>query len=161
MSYEVIKGDLIDLAKRGRFDVIAHGCNCFCRQKSGIAKQMAENFQTANSGIYSLESGFQFGEYNKLGLIEEAKRYIDNPNFIGYIEVVNMYTQYRYGTDKKHLDETALRLCLRKLNHMYKGKRVGLPQIGCGLAGGKWEEVEPIIKEELKDMDVTIVIFEK
>jgi O-acetyl-ADP-ribose deacetylase (regulator of RNase III) len=27
---KVIKGDLIQLAKDGKFDLIVHGCNCFC-----------------------------------------------------------------------------------------------------------------------------------
>jgi hypothetical protein len=32
------------------------------------------------------------------------------------------------------LDYEALALCLRKINHTFKGKHVGLPQIGCGIA---------------------------
>ena len=39
-----IDGDLIRLAKQGTFDVIAHGCNCFCTMGAGIAPQMAEAF---------------------------------------------------------------------------------------------------------------------
>jgi O-acetyl-ADP-ribose deacetylase (regulator of RNase III) len=35
-----IEGDLIDLAKRGHFDVVTHGCNCFCTMGAGIAPQM-------------------------------------------------------------------------------------------------------------------------
>ena len=30
MEYQEIEGDLIKLAQEGKFDVIAHGCNCFC-----------------------------------------------------------------------------------------------------------------------------------
>ena len=37
-----VDGDLIKLAKQGRFDVIVHGCNCFCQMGAGIAPQMAE-----------------------------------------------------------------------------------------------------------------------
>ena len=51
-----IKGDLIELAKAGEFDVIAHGCNCFNAQKSGIARQMAEEFQTNDPVRYKFES---------------------------------------------------------------------------------------------------------
>ena len=55
--------------------------------------------------------------------------------------VVNSYTQYNYGknhTDgvSKPLDYEALTMCMRKINHTFKGKRIGLPQIGAGLAGG-------------------------
>ena len=83
----------------------------------------------------------------------------------------------------KPLDYEALTLCLRKINHIFKGKHIGLPLIGCGLAGGVWDyhklpktsdeeieiyeqfyhqekkDVKTIIQEELKDMDVTIVHY--
>lgn len=29
-NLNIINDDLIDLAKNGNFDVIIHGCNCFC-----------------------------------------------------------------------------------------------------------------------------------
>jgi O-acetyl-ADP-ribose deacetylase (regulator of RNase III) len=81
--------------------------------------------------------------------------------------VVNAYTQYRYG--KNHpdgvyapLDYEALTLCMRKINHTFKGQHVGLPYlIGCGLAGGKEEKVLQILKRELKDCDVTLVKLKK
>lgn len=34
-----IKGDLIELALVGEFDVIVHGCNYFCTMGASIAKQ--------------------------------------------------------------------------------------------------------------------------
>ena len=50
---------------------------------------------------------------------------------------------------------------MRKINHQYKGNKIGLPLIGAGLAGGDWNVIEKIIEKELKDMDVTIVKFKK
>lgn len=52
-------------------------------------------------------------------------------------------------------------MCLRKINHQFHDKRIGLPLIGAGLAGGDWNIIEKIIGKELKDMDVTIVKFKK
>lgn len=34
---KTIKGDLIQLALANEFDVIIHGCNCFCTMGKGIA----------------------------------------------------------------------------------------------------------------------------
>jgi O-acetyl-ADP-ribose deacetylase (regulator of RNase III) len=48
---------------------------------------------------------------------------------------------------------------MRKINHQYPRKKIGLPKIGCGLAGGDWNIVRQIIERELIDMDVTIVNF--
>jgi O-acetyl-ADP-ribose deacetylase (regulator of RNase III) len=37
---------------------------------------------------------------------------------------------------------------------------VHMPRIGCGLAGGTWENIEPLIQETLKGVDVTVYDFE-
>lgn len=171
MKYQEIEGDLIKLALEGNFDVIAHGCNCQCTMKSGLAPKMAEVFGVDK---YPLESFTRKGDINKLGQIEW---FVERDSAIPY--VINAYTQFMYGTYhtdgiKDPLDYEALTLCLRKINHKFKGKHIGLPLIGCGLAGGIWDktletgyieldfkDVKTIVQEELKDMDVTIVHYKK
>jgi len=37
---------------------------------------------------------------------------------------------------------------------------VHMPQIGCGLAGGRWEEIEPIIVEELAEQGIPVVVYD-
>ncbi len=37
---------------------------------------------------------------------------------------------------------------------------VHMPRIGCGLAGGRWEEMEPIIKEELSAQGVAVTVYD-
>lgn len=155
-KYKEIEGNLITLAKLGEFDVIAHGCNCFCSMESGIAVQMAKEFGVNQ---YSLESSSCKGDINKLGQIE----WLRNGSILS---VVNAYTQYKYGknhTDgiSKPLDYEALTLCMRKINRVFKGEHIGLPQIGAGLGGGDWNKIKEIIKTELKDCMVTVVIFKK
>jgi len=61
----------------------------------------------------------------------------------------------------KPLDYEALTLCLRKINWVFSGKHIGLPKIGAGLAGGDWEQIKQIIKNELNDCDVTVVIYKE
>lgn len=75
--------------------------------------------------------------------------------------MVNAYTQYNlkptYGDIA--LDYEALTLCLRKMNYYFRGEHIGLPQIGCGLAGGDWKRVREIIQTELRNCKVTVVIY--
>lgn len=194
-KYNEIEGDLIELAKQGNFDVIAHGCNCFCTMQSGIAPQMAKAFDCDR---FEKESLQYKGDINKIGTIDfeyfaklgdynyHSVNKIDHEFKENHLVVVNAYTQYNYG--KNHvdgvsipLDYEALTLCLRKINHEFKGKHIGLPLIGCGLAGGIWDinlltedelkditfdlnsykDVKTIIQEELKDCNVTIVFYNK
>jgi O-acetyl-ADP-ribose deacetylase (regulator of RNase III) len=157
MAYKEINGDLIQLALDGVFDVIAHGCNCQNTQRSGLAPQMAKAFGTDK---FIMEHSSHQGDYNKLGQIDykwmQRDAVLREP-----ICIVNCYTQYDYGRDKVHLDYDALALCLKKLNHVFKGKRLGLPQIGCGLAGGDWLVVKRMIEELCPDLDVTVVLYDK
>ncbi|SKA85406.1 O-acetyl-ADP-ribose deacetylase (regulator of RNase III), contains Macro domain [Prosthecobacter debontii] len=40
------------------------------------------------------------------------------------------------------------------------GASVHMPRIGCGLAGGRWEEIEPLIKRHLADQDVSVTVYD-
>ena len=154
-NFKEIKGDLIKLALKGEFDAIAHGCNCLCNMGAGIAVPMNKTFGVGN---YPLEHPNTRGNINKLGQIEFRHFPLSSD---GGVYVINCYTQYLPAKNEKPLDYDALRLCLRKINFCFNGGRVGLPLIGCGLAGGDPEVVIPMIQEELKDCDITLVIYDE
>jgi O-acetyl-ADP-ribose deacetylase (regulator of RNase III) len=160
-TYKEINGDLISLTKEGMFDVIAHGCNCFCNMGAGIAVPMNKNFGCGN---FKMEDPETMGDINKLGLIDIGVFYLsdkNNPSEVKVVNIVNAYTQYIPAAHLKPVDYEAITLCMRKINHKFKGKHVGLPKIGAGLAGGDWNRIKGIIQQELKDCDVTVVIFDK
>ena len=168
MEYVEIKGDLIKLALEGSFDVISHGVNCYATMGAGIAPQMAKAF---GCDKFPLEAQQHRGDYNKLGQIDwKVNTHTggsDEFNFFEFdLAVVNSYTQYGFGLNHeggsaRPLDYDALRLCMRKINHQFKGRHVGLPKIGAKLAGGDWEIIKVIIQQELKDCKVTVVIYDK
>jgi O-acetyl-ADP-ribose deacetylase (regulator of RNase III) len=72
-----------------------------------------------------------------------------------------MYGQYKYTRHEVDTNYDALRSCFKIVKQKFSGKKIGLPLIGAGLASGNWETIENIIKEELIDEDVTVVIWEK
>jgi len=41
-----------------------------------------------------------------------------------------------------------------------KKATVHMPRIGCGLAGGKWEEVGQIVEQELVDRGVATTVYD-
>jgi O-acetyl-ADP-ribose deacetylase (regulator of RNase III) len=171
-SYSEIEGDLISLAKQGKFDVITHGCNCRSQMGAGIAPQMAKAF-----GCDKFEMETWGPTIEKLGCIDyetvvlgenaiwnllDSKNNRNEPE----LTVVNSYTQNYYGKNhsdgvSKPLDYEALTLCMRKINSAFKGKHIGMPKIGAGLAGGDWNRIKKIVQTELKDCKVTIVIYNK
>jgi O-acetyl-ADP-ribose deacetylase (regulator of RNase III) len=158
MHYQEIEGDLIKLAQQGTFEVITHGCNCMCTMGAGIAPQMAKAF---GADKFVMECEEYRGDINKLGSIDYKRVAIGHG--LG-LAVVNAYTQYNYGRnhidgDIAPFDYVAFTLCMRKMNHIFKGKHIGMPKIGAGLAGGDWELIHQIIVRELKDCIVTVVIY--
>lgn len=161
-KYTEIEGDLIELALKGSFQVIAQGNNCFCVQGAGLAPQMVKAFGTDK---YPMEDIKFRGDINKLGCIDYMPYYLSsNENNQKSVIVVNCYSQYGFGANHSDgtvapLDYEALTLCLRKMNHIFEGKHIGLPLIGTGLAQGDWNIVKSIIKKELIDMQVTVVKY--
>ena len=163
IGYKEVEGNLIKLAKEGKFDVVSHGCNCHCQMGAGIAPHMAEAF---GCDRYELEAPQWRGDINKLGqidyetfvLLPDGKRLknwdVDKlPEHSFMLTAVNSYTQYNYGRNhatgsNKPIDYEALTLCMRKINQVFNGERIGLPKIGAGLAGGDWEIIKKIIQTE-------------
>ncbi len=150
-KWNEIDGNLVKSAKAGKFDLISHGCNTQKNFGKGIALEIKKSFPLA----YEVDK-------NTPSILGELSICTDYPECI----VVNSYTQKFVGKSKSsHDSEThrykAIKNCMNKINNQFKGKHIGLPLIGCGLAGLKWNKVKKILQEELIDMDVTIVRLKK
>jgi len=148
---KIVKGNLLDKAEAGEFDVIAHGCNCFNSMSGGLALEISRRYPTAVDS----DNNTLPGDAGKLGNVSVARWNLsDTRSFM----IFNIYSQYHGGAN---IDYKALKEGLQRLNKECKGLRVGLPQIGCGIAGGDWDIVSQMIENIMVDCDVTIVMFEK
>lgn len=157
---QVVMGDLIEMTKEGHFDVIGHGCNCRNAMGAGIARQIRSEFPDA----FYADKEYYNSHNNKYGMMGNYSRYLHHALNSKWVAILNMYTQYEPGSPSPSssipLDYEALTMCLRKANQEYPGMSIGLPWIGCGLAGGSKSYVKQIIVKELYNMNVTIVEYE-
>lgn len=146
------QGNLIHLAKAGHFDVIVHGCNCFCTMGKGIALSIKREFPEA----YAADCDTKHGDQSKLGSFSQA--------FVSLgtraVTVVNAYTQYDYRGPQPNVNYKAIRQAFRAIKQTFPGARIGYPQIGAGLARGDWAVIAAIIDEELAGEDHTLVIYQ-
>lgn len=148
---KIIEGDLIKKAIKGEFDVIVHGCNCFCTMEAGIARGIKSQFPEA----FNADLATPMGSREKLGTcsIAEIQR-----NGITLF-VVNAYTQFDYAGPGVKVDYDAVSSCMAKIKEKFKGKKIGFPKIGAGLAGGDWNIISKIIDEVLSKEDITLVVY--
>ena len=146
-----LDGDLIALASAGEFDAIVHGCNCMGTMGAGIAKGIRARFPAA----YEADLATPKGERAKLGTCSVATCAVEG----GTCDVINAYTQFDFRGPGVLVDYEALARCFAWVRERYSGKRIGLPRIGAGLAGGDWTRIARIVEEELRGEDVTLVLF--
>lgn len=81
-----------------------------------------------------------------------------------YLWVANMIGQHGTKTGSKGppVRYEAVAQCLGKLAELAARHKasVHMPRIGCGLAGGKWEHIEPLIKGKLSDREIAVYVYD-
>jgi len=144
-------GNLLDLAEAGEFDIVVQGCNCFNTMGGGIAREIRERYPMAAMA----DDETQKGDHNKLGIYTTA--------FTGKFLIVNAYTQFNMSRGTDVFEYTAFQLILEKILFAYGNKRIGIPYIGMGLAGGDPNIIIPMIEwfaEEVAKIGGTCTLVE-
>lgn len=146
---KVVVGDLLALGKQDHFDVIIHGCNCFCSMGGGIARAIKEQFPAAfEADCHTIK-----GDRNKLGTYSYAEVSVGQH----ILTIVNAYTQFQFSGTGVKVDYDAMQDVFRLIKEDFTGQRIGYPLIGAGLAGGDWAKISKIIESELSGEDHTLV----
>ncbi len=132
---KIVKGDLLAMGKNNEFDIIIHGCNCFCAMGGGIAYQIQAQFPDAKLA----DDETVRGDPGKLGTYTVGMG--------GRLLILNAYTQYGISREGKDVFEyNAFERVLDKIQMRFGKWRIGLPLIGMGLAGGDAERIIPLIE---------------
>ena len=132
-------------------EAIIHQCNCFGTMGGGIAKLIREKYPEAAKA----DEQTKCGDKAKMGHYTCAKA-------SNGVYIYNLYSQFRYGIDKRHTDYEAFYVGLTGIvSHM---KNVGIKHasipynIGCGLGGGSWKIINSIIEEVFSDSGINLSI---
>lgn len=153
---KTIKGDLLDLAAMGCFDVIVHGCNCFNAMDGGIAAQIAKRFPEAQDADNITAEGDKY----KLGKATLAPVLDENGDaFI----IVNAYTQFAPGGGNAVEYDAVYEVfntVVRNLALAGNDVRIGIPMIGAGIAGGNWDLLKLIIEDAMCEFNLTLVEYD-
>ncbi|WYV99480.1 phosphatase [Pseudomonas phage vB_PpuM-NoPa] len=170
MKIQYKKGCLIQGFKKHEVQAIAHQANCQNTMGSGVAKAIREAYPE----VYEADCETIKGAVDKLGTLsmvivprdrrKSFSKCIDMDAYCG--PIFNLYGQFNYGRDSEvvYTDIGALRSALQQMKLFLDAMditRVGLPKLGCGLGGEKWENVSLVIEEVLCDNGIQVIVYEK
>jgi O-acetyl-ADP-ribose deacetylase (regulator of RNase III) len=152
-----VQGDLLGMAMGGEFTHIMHGCNCFNTMGGGIARTIKLMFPEA----YEADCETVSGDKSKLGLFTVADVARDEKGQLVQFTIINAYTQYDTSGWKDVFEYEAFEHALRLFNRKYPGAKLGMPEIGMGLAGGDRDRIYGIIERVSNElgMDITVVVY--
>lgn len=142
------EGSIFDLP----VDVIVHQANCYNTFGKGLALEVKKRFPAA----YKADCATQRGYKSKLGTFSFAE---EKDKLI-----VNLYSQYNYGSDKCYTDYTAMENGLNKILEWLDARGetnrvIGIPyRMGCGNAGGDWVKVQEILTRTFKNSKYNVII---
>lgn len=141
-----LRGDVF----KAKEDILIHGCNCFCKMGSGVAKTVREIYPEA----WEADQKTIRGDESKLGTYTfwGGRHYYYNQP----ITVINLYSQYNYNRRKINADYDAIEKGLKKLAFVCNGSSIAMPRIGAGLAGGDWDIIKKIINDAFGEQIVKV-----
>lgn len=154
MEILYIKGDATAPIGSG-VKVITHICNDIGGWGKGFVLALSKKWKMPEEGYrqwYKSQEEFTLGAVQFVNVENE-------------LYVANMIGQHGIYKDCKGLPPIrydAVRQCLKEvaLFTIAHKASVHMPRIGCGLAGGKWELMEQIIKEELITKEIAVTVYD-
>jgi O-acetyl-ADP-ribose deacetylase (regulator of RNase III) len=150
-----IKGDATQPQVKGN-KIIAHVCNDLGGWGKGFVLAVSKRWPGPEASYRAWHKDRSKNDFG-LGQIQLVQ-------VEPYVWVANLVAQrgMKTGSSGPPIRYDAVRACLKKLAVEAKvlGAGVHMPRIGCGLAGGRWEQVEPIILDELASQGVEVTVYD-
>jgi O-acetyl-ADP-ribose deacetylase (regulator of RNase III) len=145
-----IKGDATNPQTEGN-KIIVHICNDIGGWGKGFVMAISKRWSLPEKKYrewYHSQEGFALGEVQFVQVEND-------------LWVANMIGQHKINKDENGnppIRYAAVKKAMGKVGAFAKEMQasVHMPRIGCGLAGGSWDKIEPILADELNGVDVTV-----
>ncbi|TNM31149.1 macro domain-containing protein [Streptomyces sedi] len=152
----IIAGDATEPQAKGA-KIVAHVCNDRGGWGKGFVLALSKRWAEPERDYrlwYRGRAGNDFG----LGAVRLVRVRPD-------LQVANMIGQHgtKTGSNGPPIRYEAVERCLTVVAEraLAEGASVHMPRIGCGLAGGKWERIEPIIQRTLCGRGVPTTVYDR
>jgi len=134
--------------------IITHICNDRGRWGKGFVLALSKRWREpaqAFKAWFKEANGFELGAVQFVQVASE-------------VWVANLVAQHglRAQSGTPRIRYEALRMCLKKVAEKAKelNATIHMPRIGCGLGGGEWTLVEPIIVKTLSEEDIEVTVYD-
>ncbi|MGB0523459.1 MAG: macro domain-containing protein [Flammeovirgaceae bacterium] len=155
MAINYLKGDATAPQAKG-IKIIAHICNDIGGWGKGFVLAISKRWPEPEAAYRKWHRERAQNDF-ALGSIQlvQVEKYIHIANMIGQRGI-------KRGSNGVPIRYEAVEQCLEKLAQqaLQLEASVHMPRIGCGLAGGKWETIEPIIQKTLIENDVAVFVYD-
>ncbi|HEX4453612.1 MAG TPA: macro domain-containing protein [Kofleriaceae bacterium] len=152
MTIRYLVGDATAL-RGGASKLLVHVCNDAGKWGKGFVVAISRRWKDPEQ---SFQAWFR-GKTSQRFALGEVQLVQVEPS----LWVANLVGQHGVASKKRSeppIRYDAIRIGLANVREhaMRLDASVHMPRIGCGLAGGRWDEIEPILASELAGIDVTV-----
>lgn len=155
-TIKYLKGDAT-LPQASGIKIIAHICNDIGGWGKGFVLAISERWPEPEKAYREwyrnrAKNDFALGNIQ----IVQTEPYIYVANMIGQ---QGIKVELSTGVPIRY---EAVEACLEKLakEALRLNASIHMPRIGCGLAGGKWEHIEPLIEKTLLVSDIDVYVYD-
>jgi O-acetyl-ADP-ribose deacetylase (regulator of RNase III) len=148
---EYVKGDATaPIGPKREIKIIAHIVNNAGAWGAGFVIALSNRWDKPEAAYRRWSKG------EWAGALELGKtQFVPVP---GDLVVANMCAQDNRSSINPPVRYDALTHCMRVVGERARAMNasIHMPRIGCGIGGGRWEEIEPIIEETCKGVRVVV-----
>ncbi|MFE1438793.1 macro domain-containing protein [Streptomyces sp. NPDC058739] len=150
-----VRGDATLPSVKG-VKIIAHVCNDIGGWGKGFVLALSRRWSQPEAAYRAWHRERAANDF-ALGAVQlvQVDRYVWVANMVGQrgIRTGSKGVPVRYEAIAMALDRLAA-------HALELGASVHMPRIGCGLAGGKWSRVEPLIEDRLAARGIPVTVYD-
>ena len=149
-----LKGDATNPKAEGN-KLIVHICNDIGGWGKGFVMAVSKRWKLPEQ---SYRNWYKSKENFSLGMVQFVQVETD-------IWVANLIGQHKINKDERGNAPIRYEAVLAGLDKIgvfaaENNATVHMPRIGCGLAGGTWDQIEPLLNSAIADRDILITVYD-
>lgn len=138
--------------------VVAHACNDGGGWGAGVSGAISGRWPHAETAYRAVwHSGAL-----RPGISQLVQ--VDRETYVANLVTCHVVTRGARGwltrVNLRWLERALTQLAEQTRDNVLGGASVHMPRVGCGLAGGRWDEVEPLIQRTLVAADVPVAVYD-